>query len=507
MAWKRYATNLSPIFQTACARACNRVSSILYKSRIPFTVYDVQDAFSWLMFPIYEGATEVQYEIDTQVRVKSYVLPKDVPIEETTNQFVNNYIVGDSRNRSRRHVIIINTSTNKALEEQICAKLDALTQRERVPRESYYQISTIPVPALTLTPIHRVRCYDKVYINTENEIFVTNIILTNLYGTEICSRISAALLAQCSRYKNFINDDELFATLVKGYAEADAEIINNCVHQIYDAKLNELNAARMAEAIKTITTLATKDVLSSAERAVNEASRNLNNYEEEYKNALNKLRSAQLNLLEAMTLGTTEREQQVKDFLTSISPNITYLQKGEQNNILLSYKTPLLYFEPKHMELMLNSDRTNPCNSTHPAIRNLLKEVFMDKTYQLIFDTGVDIDLRYNDIYFWTPPTNVVLQGIPNPHHKYYNCWGDNKPYIKKALVSHDVVAAITQIIAAFSGMNLTDTAVVRRFVEEELMTDSYRRIPCLKNLATGELLNIEQYCNNYTAAQEANNA
>ncbi len=507
MAWKRIATNLSPIFQTACARAYNRVSTILYKSRIPFTTYDVQDAFSWLMFPIYEGATELQFEIDAQVRVKSYVLPKDVPIETTADRFVNNYIVNDSRNRSRRHVIIINTSTNKALEEQICAKLDAFTQRERAPRESFYQVSTIPVPALTLTPVHRVRCYDKIFVNDEGEVFVTNIILTNLYGTEICSRISAALLAQCTRYKEFVNNDEIFAALVKGYAEADAEIVNNCVHQIYDAKLNELNAARMAEAVKTITTLATKDITKAAEQTVVEAQRRVQNIEEDYKDALGRLRNAQLNLLEAMTLGTTEREQQIADFLTSITPNITHLQKGDNNAIYLSYKTPLLYFEPKHMELMLNSSRPNPCNTAHPSIRSLLKEVFIDKTYQFIFDTGVDIDLRYNDIYYWAPPTNIVLQGIPNPHHKYYNCWGDNKPYIKKALVAHDMIAAITQIIAAFSGMNLTDTAVVRRFVEEELMTDSYKRIPCLKKLATGELFTIEQYCNNYTAAQEANNA
>lgn len=86
-----------------------------------------------------------------------------------------------------------------------------------------------------------------------------------------------------------------------------------------------------------------------------------------------------------------------------------------------------------------------------------------------------------------------MLKGIPNPHHKYYNCWGDNQSNIVRALVDKDYITAITTAFAATSGLNISDTAVMEKFVNDELPY-RYSDTPCLKNTATGELITINTY-------------
>ena len=87
---------------------------------------------------------------------------------------------------------------------------------------------------------------------------------------------------------------------------------------------------------------------------------------------------------------------------------------------------------------------------------------------------------------------SAQLKGIPNPHHKYYNCWGDNEPEIQCALADRKLDIAYAQIITAMVGINISDTAVMSKFVENELYT--YRNVKCLRVKDTGEIITITEY-------------
>ena len=59
---------------------------------------------------------------------------------------------------------------------------------------------------------------------------------------------------------------------------------------------------------------------------------------------------------------------------------------------------------------------------------------------------------------------NLLTSGIPNPHHAFYNCWGDNKTPILKYLANNDLYEAVQQIISAVSTINVVDNAVFAKF-------------------------------------------
>lgn len=66
----------------------------------------------------------------------------------------------------------------------------------------------------------------------------------------------------------------------------------------------------------------------------------------------------------------------------------------------------------------------------------------------------------------------LLTSGIPNPHHAFYNCWGDNKTPILKYLANNDLYEAVQQIISAVSTINVVDNAVFAKFCNCLVGTD-----------------------------------
>ena len=139
-----------------------------------------------------------------------------------------------------------------------------------------------------------------------------------------------------------------------------------------------------------------------------------------------------------------------------------------------------------------------------------MKDIFINRTKQLLIETGAIIYIERPNIGYKNPAsirTDVyalsAFSGIPNPHHHYYNCWGDNKPNIIRALTEHDYVLAITQVFAAMGGLNLTDTPVMEKFIRSELR--EYKVTPCIKDVATSEVITIQEYERRYNASTQTN--
>lgn len=76
------------------------------------------------------------------------------------------------------------------------------------------------------------------------------------------------------------------------------------------------------------------------------------------------------------------------------------------------------------------------------------------------FRQADDVNYTYEDY----ADMSLLTSGIPNPHHAFYNCWGDNKTPILKYLANNDLYEAVQQIISAVSTINIVDNAVFAKF-------------------------------------------
>lgn len=142
-------------------------------------------------------------------------------------------------------------------------------------------------------------------------------------------------------------------------------------------------------------------------------------------------------------------------------------------------------------------------NSADPATQQLLKDIFINGSHTLMIQSGVTFNLNQPAVAFVNPLSvlNVMsvreLNGMYNPHHYYYNCWGDNQSIIVRALSDHDYITAILQAFAAIAGINVTDTAVVNKFVERAI--PEFRDTPCIRVNETDEIITFTEYSRRLT--------
>ena len=141
-----------------------------------------------------------------------------------------------------------------------------------------------------------------------------------------------------------------------------------------------------------------------------------------------------------------------------------------------------------------------------PAIKSLLDDIFVTRMIKLHFVSGVQLNMETGDIRYLDPYStpDTVVDGLSNPHHKHYDCFGDNVSKLRQAVRNKDYVSAILQAESAIAGINIADAAVFRRFVEDDLA--HYTTIPCLEVAATGERITIDEYIRRYNDAPNQTN-
>lgn len=67
---------------------------------------------------------------------------------------------------------------------------------------------------------------------------------------------------------------------------------------------------------------------------------------------------------------------------------------------------------------------------------------------------------------------DVILPGLPNPHHRFYNCWGENARHIASATREKDFANMLVQIKSAVSYINFEDSAVTDKLFDHRNWVD-----------------------------------
>ena len=170
----------------------------------------------------------------------------------------------------------------------------------------------------------------------------------------------------------------------------------------------------------------------------------------------------------------------------------------------MRYRTPLLYWDADVFKILRESTNRNPMHPSDNAKQQLIDDIFDTGRVTLWFDSGFRYNLVNNGINHINITNNFndvpAAKGLPNPHHYYFDCWGDNASMIAQAQSRGDNVVALAQVFAAIAGLNLSDSVVTNKFVNE--MFDTHCRVKCLEIKETNEFISIEEYFRRYQEAR-----
>lgn len=453
-----------------------------YRSRTDVTPEHINSAYMWQKLPIiiddpeHPGCQKLSTEHRNQSGLyRTSAVPRGMSEEDALTACLNTIADVQGGYGWTFKYLMFNTGTAAAATERLKNWLD-----------SQAGYSTMDVATLiTSSPTHKINMYKCVAGNE-----TTYIALNNLDTPSVVFKIATAIML----------DMNMFGDATQKFAEAwltgNGDAIYTVVNEYFaEYKANEeLNRRTRAidELYKAMTANRAKEFRDRIDN-INYEMQQLFSRIDEYSRDLDRVKGEYL-------LYTLEDEDSkgtdLKNFIQNCGDKISYINFTD-NKLYISYVSKLIYFEPDLLKRYFDSSRSNCVKEAPDYIKQLLKDIFFENKYELLLETAFLLDIRTHSIY-WKESFSLrncyynMLKGIPNPHHKYYNCWGDNQSNIVRALVDKDYITAITTAFAATSGLNIADTAVMEKFIRDELYR--YTETPCLKNTATGEVITINTY-------------
>lgn len=161
-----------------------------------------------------------------------------------------------------------------------------------------------------------------------------------------------------------------------------------------------------------------------------------------------------------------------------------FVNPDSPEHITFTLRSPVRHYNQEVFKVLLNSSRGALRQApTAPA----WEAVFLQQTHTLYFTADVTWNTRTNEVRARRREAwDTTEYGYPNPHLEHFNCWGDNKPYIVKALKNQDYITALEQTLAAVGGLTFSDS-IVMNYVFDALQEGTNQNMICIQNNETQE--------------------
>ena len=139
-----------------------------------------------------------------------------------------------------------------------------------------------------------------------------------------------------------------------------------------------------------------------------------------------------------------------------------------------------------------------------PTLKQLMQDIFVEQKYTLYLSTSMYWDVmacyQGNNPIQAERHNTYCTKGVPNPHHYYFSCYGDNTPATVKAMQNGQYIAAYLQLKASVGSFNWTDGPVAGSFLSairdaEEHYWDAAAAI---KDNETDQLYSFKELYNKY---------
>lgn len=174
----------------------------------------------------------------------------------------------------------------------------------------------------------------------------------------------------------------------------------------------------------------------------------------------------------------------------------------------IQVRTILTNYDSSKTEIVANARFTE-----NSMAKTAFKKLFSDGEWCLKVQQTYKIDFKRNfcDRAFRTDYLYDMLHGneglLPNPHIAYFNCFGQNQDSIKSALITNNMTALLTSLLATTANLNLCDSVVTNRFCQtltDMLNESAFDEIQMVYNRDTDETITLKEFKNIIT--EELNN-
>ena len=480
MLWEQSPTLAMPAELNAAIRLAHRKTNLdVYRSRLNFDNEFIYTAFSWLWLPIITDNTV--HDTNASFRFTTQALTRG-DATQATDEAYRTYT--NICNFDGYSLTIFNSVNNSQA---------ATMLTERFLQEERLQHLNVR-PVITLNVNHNI----KMFTDNAGRYFV----ISNQYTHELMFKLSAVML---NAYTPF--DEEYRSALAQAYLSGAADNVINAIGNKYADIARLRQETRMAQAIENLTLNLDAGELQRIENNIRDVEESIRQKYAQIDQMYTNLREFQAQYVLKLTEDASAAEEQLKTFLMSSRNHFRYIEYNvRRKQLSFVYETALIYFDQNAYDIYTHSTRPNMVTNATPALRSLLDDIFVTHTIKMHFVSGVKLNMETGDICYLDPYStdDTVVDGLSNPHHRHYNCFGDNVSQIRQAVRNKDYVSAIIQAESAIAGINIADATVFRKFIEDDLTYSI--TIPCLEVAATGERITIEEYIRRYDNAPDQTN-
>lgn len=261
---------------------------------------------------------------------------------------------------------------------------------------------------------------------------------------------------------------DLLADNIPEMDEWEKEILSDCVDAWNKAE-NSAKKVALNNIVKSIPNMTRKRLSDNVQLCFNEFSQ----LEQNALLAMHIWKEAQSKLYgyDAGLTNQQDNDEALKQVLATNADKIKNITLNSLNttnasmNIVI--ETPLTYWEPKEYVTLKNSPRKNAVNSISKT--KLWDALFLHKTAKLylseLIQVALSVDEGQRAVNF--DSAGDAHSTLPNPHHSFYNCWGDYRTPITKMIKENNWGAVIELLITAVAGINFQDSAVIDRFFRQ----------------------------------------
>lgn len=482
MLWEQSPTLAMPAELDAAIRTAHRRTTLnVYRSRLNFDNEFIYTAFSWLWLPIITDNTV--RDTRASFRFTTQALTRGDAAQATDEAY---RVYTNICNIDGYSLTIFNSVNNSQAATMLTERF---LQEERLQ-----QLNVRPV--ITLNVNHSI----KMFTDNAGRYFV----ISNQYTHELMFKLSAVML---NAYTPF--DEEYRSALAQAYLSGAADNVINAIGNRYADIARLRQETRMVQAIEDLTLNLDSGELQCIENNIRDREEAIRQAYAHIDQMYTQLREFQAQYLLKLTEDASAAEEQLKTFLMSSRNHFRYIEYNTRRKQLsFVYETALIYFDQDAYDIYARSTRPNMVTNAAPALRSLLDDIFVTHMIKLHFVSGVRLNMETGDILYLDPysipDADIDVDGLSNPHHKHFNCFGDNVSQLRQAIRNKDYVSAILQAESAIAGINIADATVFRRFIEDDLTYST--AIPCLEVAATGERMTIEEYIRRYNNAPDQTN-
>lgn len=315
--------------------------------------------------------------------------------------------------------------------------------------------------------------------------------------------------------ENPFNEEEvsLLRSLTRRYAPEYEERIEEF------AKKFDFRTQAVRNALRGFETRFEQDRLVNVRNQIRSMNNNIENLHQQFANyyqQLADLTTQELGLIEKINRGGNDEDSEFLEyFLCNKSLNIVSVSGSEIEFIVT---TVISSFDPDLFESTINKvgqsffyrhyqtgHRYENREMTDERIRRLMIAIFQDEIMKLRVCAAYRLDFghgNYRGLKNYTYPADILRDHTPNQHIQYYACLGNNEPHIRKAMLSRDYVAAVSNCCASATNINLTE-ANTGTFFMEKICANNVGRIIQMPDGTTATPLDAVKWLEEQDATQK----